>query len=379
MQDVSPAEAVDLGMEALVPQQLAPGVWRIPLPLPFSIHSVNVYLLRGDGSGSTAARGWCLVDAPLGSARAEAAFMAGLAAAGARPEDIVAIVLTHGHPDHMGAVGHWQHRTGAPVYLLGLEAQMINKVWADPSNAAMLDAARALARNGMPDDEAQRLVTQTAQLHGALQPPEHVTIVAHNQRLHLAGGQYRVLWTPGHADGHLCLLRDDGVMVAGDHVLARITPTIGWYPWSRPDPLADHDASLAAVADLPVRLVLPGHGQPFTDLRARAGELRGIHARQTADVARGLAEMAEGASAYALAERLYPSRWRWPDARRLAVAETVAHLEHLRRLGRAERASQPDGAVIYRRAMEAPALDIRPASEQSAGTLPADPPARASA
>ncbi len=379
MQDVSPAEAIDLDMEALEPQQLSPDVWRIPLPLPFSIHSVNAYLLRGDGSGAGTASGWCLVDAPLGSYRAEAALMAGLAAAGARPEDISAIVLTHGHPDHMGAVGRWQRRSGAPVYLLGLEAHMINSVWAEPSNAAMLDAARALARNGMPDDEAQRLVTQTAQLRGALQPPDHVTLVAHEQRIHLAGGQYRVLWTPGHADGHLCLLRDDGLFIAGDHVLGRITPTIGWYPWSRPDPLADHDASLAAVADLPVRLVLPGHGQPFTDLRSRAGELRGIHARQTAHVARHLAESPDGTNAYMLAERLHPSRWRWLDARRLAVAETVAHLEHLRRLGRVERLAHADGTVTYRRALEAPSLEIFPPSAQRGDAFPTDPAARASA
>ncbi len=369
MQDVSPAEAVDLGMEALLPQQLAPDVWRIPVPVPFAIHSVNVYLLRGDGRGGGTGAGWLMVDAPLASRRSEAALLDGMARAGIQDTEITAIVLTHGHPDHMGAVGEWQRRSGAPVYLLGLEAQMITRVWADSSNAAMLEAARALAANGMPGDEAQRLVTQTAQLRGAMAPPEHVSVLAHGQHPHLAGGQYRVLWTPGHADGHLSLLREDGLFVAGDHVLLGMTPTVGWYPWSRRDPLADHLTSLTAIADLPVRLVLPGHGHAFTDLRARANELCGIHTRMTAAVARRLADAPDGVNAFTLAEHLHPARWRWPDARRLAMAETVAHLEHLRHLGRAERMRDASGNVLYRRTAEGMSPDV----------IQDDPPARASA
>ena len=40
---------------------------------------------------------------------------------------------------------------------------------------------------------------------------------------------WRVLELPGHADGHICLERD-GVLVAGDHLLGAITPTVGLYP-----------------------------------------------------------------------------------------------------------------------------------------------------
>lgn len=353
MQDVSPAESTDLALLPSDPHEVVPGVWRVPLPVPFGVHAINAYLLRGDGRGGGLDAGWCLVDAPLGTRRAEEALLAGFRAAGASPGDLRAIVLTHGHPDHVGAVGRWQRQTGAPVYLLGLECQMIARLWADPANAAMLGAARDLMCHGMPPEEAQRLATQAAQLRGAIEPPERPTILAHGQRIHLAGGRYQVFWTPGHADGHLCLLRDDGVFLAGDHVLPGVVPTVGWYPWSRPDPLADHEQSLRLVAGLPVTLVLPGHGQPFADLSRRVDELLGIHARRTVELARVLAARPDGASAYILSERMFPTRWHaWPESRRLAVAETVAYLEHLRGLDRVERVTAADDTITYRRAAE---------------------------
>ena len=50
---------------------------------------------------------------------------------------------------------------------------------------------------------------------------------------------WRVEVLRGHADGHIVLLRD-GVMIAGDTILGGITPAIGLYPNSRPDPLGDY-------------------------------------------------------------------------------------------------------------------------------------------
>lgn len=348
MQDATPAEVAEMALDTLTPQELEPGVWRIPVPLPFGAHATNVYLLRG----ASATQGWCLVDCPIGTSRAEAALVTGLRMAGAEPRDIRAIVITHAHPDHVGAAGHWQRLTGAPVYMLALQIRGLPALWDDVANNAFLNAARELMTHGMPADEAQALVTQAVQLRRVIEAPRHPTPLAHSQHVHLAGATYRVVWSPGHADGHLCLLRDDGLLVSGDAVLPTLRPTVGWYPWSRPDPLADQFRTLAALAELPARLVLPGHGRVFSDLRSRAGQLAGIYQRELVHTARLLADTADGLSAYTLAAELYPMRQHATEARLLAIAEAVARLEHLRFLGRAERVTGTAGTIVYRRAAE---------------------------
>ena len=357
MQDALPLEAADLELEQhALSAPVEPGVWRVPAPVPFGARTVNLYLISGPAAG----HGWLLVDAPIATSRAEAVLAGALERIGITEGDISAIVLTHSHPDHLGAAGAWQRRTGAPIYLLANAARDLAPLWADMQNNAFLEAAHTLVAHGMPADEAQALVTSAVRIRGLLDLPAHPQHLAHGRRVQLAGGTYHVEWLPGHADGQLGLLRDDGLLIAGDAVLPSLVPSVGWYPWSRPDPLGDQLATLDMLAGLPARLVLPGHGKPFADLAARTGELQGVYARELSAAAQELAGAPDGLTAYALAQARMPQRMHVPDSRLLAMAQAVALLERLAAIGRAERTADASGTVRYRRADESAAREAVP-------------------
>ena len=98
MQQTSPVQPHRSDEPLPEAREVAPGIWKITLPIPFPLKTVNVYALVGDD-------GWALVDAGIGMPDSRAALWAGLEHVGLTLDKLRTIVLTHHHPDHVGLSG----------------------------------------------------------------------------------------------------------------------------------------------------------------------------------------------------------------------------------------------------------------------------------
>ena len=300
--------------------ELPGGIRRLTFPLPFGIDHVHCYLLPGSD-------GWTLVDTGLGLPDAAARWESALDGV-----EVALIVVTHFHPDHAGGGEDAQALTGARVYQGADDYEQCLRVWGSADWSERL--ADYLQLHGLPEETAAELRHESRIFAPFIRFARDPEVLREGDQL----DGWRVLELPGHADGHICLERD-GVFVAGDHVLGVITPTVGLYPESRPDPLADYQASLRRTIELAPGVALPGHGEPVFDPVTRAREILKHHERRLDQTAAALGP--EPRSAYEVSVTLF-GQGLDASGRRFALAETLAHLERLVREGRAARTGDDD-------------------------------------
>ncbi|HEY8343415.1 MAG TPA: MBL fold metallo-hydrolase [Calditerricola sp.] len=308
-------------------QKLEEGLWLVRLPLPFPLRWVNSYVWEGRD-------GLTVVDPGLHDEPTKAAWREAFQILGRDVRDVRRIVLTHYHPDHYGMAGWMQQASGAPVYLTAEGRDMAWLFW-DPSKKQGEELANFFRAHGMTEAWAAQMAPHLDQLREWVEPHPEVTPVADGDTIPLGDRPFRVLVTPGHADGHVCLYDpEEGQLVAGDLVLPHITPNVSLWPGCDPNPLQSFLASLERVAGLQVREVLPGHGEPFADLVGRVAALRVHHDKRLEAIESRIGP--DGATAFAVCVSLFGDGLSVHNMR-FAMAETLAHLVYLEVQGRLRR------------------------------------------
>jgi glyoxylase-like metal-dependent hydrolase (beta-lactamase superfamily II) len=311
---------------------VAEGVHRIPLALPLDgLRAINVYVIE-DGDRLV------IVDTGPRHHLGVEALQQGLAALDATIDDIGLVIATHGHYDHYGLAAQIRATSGAPVLLGTKELELLSIALEDGKYERWTAQRRVWlgshgAREILDDVERveRRLQSDSTRGFGSWEPPDR--LLQDGELIELQTRSLRAHLTPGHTRGHLVFHDEaNGILFAGDHVLPHITPSLGF------EPLADGRAlelfldSLRAVRDLPVGLVLPGHGPVFEDLPGRVDELLLHHRERLSEC---VAAIDGVTSANTVAGRLSwtsrdtPFTELDPLNRMLAVTETVTHLEFL--------------------------------------------------
>lgn len=314
--------------------EVAEGVYQLKVPVPIPLVFVSVYLIEGDD-------GWTILDTGFDYPDGRTAWEAGASKIGIDlREDVSRIFVSHFHPDHLGAARWLQELSGAPVYMLEAEIPHARDVWnGDDGNSARL--VEHLTRHGMPRPLAEEAAAGT---RANLKLPEKVVALRPDEEVSLGTSAARVVHSPGHAD-HQYMLHDEarGILFAADHVLLRITPNIGKWPDVAPNPLARYIESLDGLRGMDADLVLPGHGPIFHDLGGRIEELLRHHDERLEIMRREILD--DPKTSFDVSRKVFRDDLTLYE-HCFALAETLAHLDHLVLEGRAERSE--NGVVTYR-------------------------------
>jgi hydroxyacylglutathione hydrolase len=221
--------------------------------MSLSIHPIvlgfnRCYVVRGERA--------ILIDTgPPGSA---AGFVKGIKRAAIEPQEIALIVVTHGHPDHIGSAKEIKDFTGASLAMHELEKECLEKgvLRVPPAVTAWGRLLMKLMIRSVRDLKI---------------PSAKVEVVLGNEDFSLVeyGVQGRVIHTPGHSAGSVSVLLDTGEAFVGDLAMngfpLRFGPGLPVFA----EDLQGVKSSWKRMLERGATTVYPAHGKPFSAERIR--------------------------------------------------------------------------------------------------------------
>ena len=260
-------------------------------------------------------------------------------------------MLTHQHIDHVGLASIIARRSGAEVAALGALAPYLENF----SEEAELDDAFAesmMLRHGVTPDVASALRAVSRAFRGwggaaRVTRPLAADGDARARAAHLS----RAPPAGALASDTIFFDQASGELIGGDHLLGHISsnplltrplPGAPMPDGGRPRALMEYIASLRLTRELPIDVVLPGHGDPVTGHAAVIDERLRLHDRRARRIHRLIAEQPR--TAHELAHEMW-GQIALTQAY-LTLSEVLGHVDLLLADGRV-REDETDGVVRF--------------------------------
>lgn len=321
-------------------QLVADGVWWLKMPLPFELDHINLYLLE-------APDGWTIVDTGLGGKNTHAIWQT-LFEGPLSSKPLLQVIVTHFHPDHVGAAGWLCERYQVPLLISEKEYNASRQMMA--ANDDLSVQFRYLASLGLDEELAAPVIKATNSLIHVYDPlPEHFQPLQQGQVITVGGREWQVSLADGHSPAHATLFCESlNVLISGDQVLPRISSNVSVrMDEPQANPLQCWLSGLDQLYQLPEQvLVLPAHDEPFFGLHPRLTALKEEH-KQLLDKLLSLCG-SKGQTVYQLSHQLY-NRPLSNFTLLMALGECQAHLHYLLAAGAIEQCQREDGALLFLR------------------------------
>ena len=258
-------------------KKVAENIYQTQIPLPENpLRYINVYIIKGEDKT-------LVVDTGFNRPECEAALMEALGELGVQKADLF---ITHLHSDHCGLISKYGDQ-GWTIYAGETDGELMN-FEAGNLYWRMLDDL--FIKFGFPKADFGRNTDIHPGRTWCHPHPVKFTYVNDGDVLEYGGYKFRVIETPGHTPGHMCLYDEaNRRLICGDHILGLITPNIT-IELSLENPLQAYLESLAKVDVLEVDELLTTHGIPVDDMHQRIAELYHHHEVRLAEVVKILGD-----------------------------------------------------------------------------------------
>ncbi|MFX1521219.1 MAG: MBL fold metallo-hydrolase [Promethearchaeota archaeon] len=296
-------------------------IHRVRLPVPFFVNHVYVHLIENLDDSSL-----ILIDCGPATEDAFITLASYVKSIGYAMEDIEACIVTHSHYEHYGLLERIKQKCNVTIFA---HPAMLNFASID-FNEVLSSLHELLVANGMPIETVDNFLKLYRGIITETPMPLIDEVVNDGEYVSTNPGKLRIIWTPGHAEDHICVYDEEtGIMFTGDHVISGVTPQIGLtYIAQLENPLKIYQQSLQELLNYNIELSFPGHNKTIENTHERVLEILRHHKSREQWILEALDD--KKLTAFEIRSKVFGEKQPAIGHHIISYTETIAHLKSLK-------------------------------------------------